>query len=362
MVKAAGYSLVGEVFTRRARTHGKYFAGPGTLEALKGEWLDQTPEVVLIFNHRLTPAQTRNVQDLVDHLVVDRDHLILEIFQRHARTREAKLQLELAEIQLERARRRVEISKEYESERPARGYHGTGYGKFSAVKRHYSRREKLLRAQLRKVRARRANQRKRRETCPSFSLVGYTNSGKTSLLNALAGSDLVARDEAFTTISPRTRRVRLSCDGTFVEALGSDTVGFISGLPPRATGRFFVYPRGSGPFERPHPGHGRVRPRGIHFPQEKDLLRRAGPDSLRRGPTAGGRSSQQGRPPFGRSDGGTAPIVPGSQLHLRVDWAKPRGVSISRGADVGKNSYLSVRGSTPTLFSSQRHRRGRDSR
>lgn len=239
LLQAAGYVLVGTETQARANPHSKFFVGPGKLREIARAYQD-VPEFVFVVNHSLPASQITNLAGELHHPVIDRDLLILEIFERNARTREAKLQVELAKIAIERAHARAEIQRELKHERQARDYHGPGYGTFSSVKRHYTRQEKQLRDELERIKTQRQTRRKRRLNLPHFSIVGYTNSGKTTLVNAMTGSNLAAEDDVFTTITTTTRRVEVwdpraaTASQGFVPPevlLLTDTVGFISDLP-----------------------------------------------------------------------------------------------------------------------------------
>ncbi|MHA1734258.1 MAG: GTPase HflX [Promethearchaeota archaeon] len=239
LVGAAGYSLVAVETQARKKPHARYFFGPGKVEELKERYATAGDEdITFIFNNRLAASQISNLSTQLERKVVDRDLLILEIFERHAVTREAKLQVELARMSITKTEMRSRISRETKSERPGRDYHGTGYDLYSRKKRHYTRRERTLRERIGKFRVQRANRRRGRKI-PQISIVGYTNSGKTSLLNQLSGSNLPTMDEVFTTLTTATRRVqvpeRVRDDGfyRFVQHpfLLTDTVGFISDLP-----------------------------------------------------------------------------------------------------------------------------------
>ncbi len=243
LAKAAGYSLEAVEIQNRAYPHAKYFVGSGKLEEIAETYPEE--RVVFIVNNRLKASQIANLTDRLHRKVIDRDFLILEIFEKHARTREAKIQVELARISVSKTEMKALIGREMKHERPGRDYHGTGYDMYSKKKRHYSQQERALRERIDDFRVQRANRRRGRQP-PVFSLVGYTNSGKTTLLNALAGTELTTRDEVFTTLTTATRRVeipeKIKNDGYFFYqprvVLLTDTVGFISDLPQELLNAF----------------------------------------------------------------------------------------------------------------------------
>ena len=184
---------------------------------------------VVIFDNELSPAQLRNLEDALDREVVDRTQLILDIFARRARTREGKLQVELAQLKYLMPRL-VGSSDALSRLGGGIGTRGPGETKLETDRRRIRHRISMLSKEIETVRQRRAQLRERRHKAavPTVALVGYTNAGKTTLFNALTGDDAVASNALFVTLDPLVRRVKLPDRR---ELLVSDTVGFIDRLP-----------------------------------------------------------------------------------------------------------------------------------
>ncbi len=226
---SAGVSVVDIVKQRRPRADPKYLLGSGRLQDLVIRAF-QTDVDLVIFDQNLTPAQARNLSDKFELRVIDRTQLILDIFAQHARTRDGKLQVELAQLKymLPRLAQRADRSLS----RLAGGIGGRGPGETKLevdrrrVRDRVSRLEKELKA-LRGQRSERRRRRTRREL-PVLSIVGYTNAGKSTLLRALTKSDVHIADKMFATLDPTTRRLRFPRDR---EVIITDTVGFIRDLP-----------------------------------------------------------------------------------------------------------------------------------
>jgi len=184
----------------------------------------------IVFDHPLTPVQQRNWEKLADLKVYDRSELIIRIFASRARTKEAALQVELA--QLEYALPRLAHSYEALSrQRGGRyGTKGSGEQKIELDRREIERRVHEIKEELKTVRKSRETQRKRRDRAavPCAAVVGYTNAGKSSLLNALTRADVLAEDKLFATLDPTTRRIAMGSGGSL---LLTDTVGFVRNLP-----------------------------------------------------------------------------------------------------------------------------------
>ena len=210
-----------------------YCIGPGKLEELRAEVRRHDADVV-IFNTNLTPTQHRNLVDALECKVIDRTELILDIFGQHAHTREGQLQVELARLTYELPRlvgRGRMMSRIGGGRRGGVGVRGPGEPQLATDRRHIEARIRRLRREIEEAKRRRdtARRGRRRGGLPMVSLVGYTNAGKSSLLNALVGAEVVSvDDQLFETLAPTVRRVELA-DG--YHALVSDTVGFIQDLP-----------------------------------------------------------------------------------------------------------------------------------
>lgn len=225
---SAGASVVGEIQQRRQRPDSATLIGSGKVIELKGAVASVAPDLV-IFDHELTPSQQRNLERELHVRIVDRTQLILDIFARHARTREGQLQVELAQLEylLPRlAGRGVEMSQLG----GGIGTRGPGETQLETDRRKIYRRIRHVKEQLESVRRIRGQQRQRRESVPVavVALVGYTNAGKSTLFNTLTRAGVLESPRMFATLDPTLRHVRLPSKR---EVLLSDTVGFIRHLP-----------------------------------------------------------------------------------------------------------------------------------
>ncbi len=235
LARAAGVIPVGIVVQRREAPHQNTFLGKGKLEELKIA-LAELDASVALFDGDLSPRQVRTLVDILEgKKIVDRTELILDIFAQHARTSEGKLQVELAQLSylLPRLTGRGKMMDRIGGGGAAAGgvgVRGPGETKLETDRRRLRARIARLREELKEVRQRRDLERhsRRKGGLQTVALVGYTNAGKSTLLNALAGSQEVsAHDRLFETLDPTVRKVRIG-DG---EVLVSDTVGFIKDLP-----------------------------------------------------------------------------------------------------------------------------------
>ncbi len=228
LTASAGASIAGEFAQRRQRPDPATLIGSGKVEELKGAVASTAPDLV-IFDHDLTPSQQRNLERALDIRVIDRTQLILDIFARHARTREGQLQVELAQLQylLPRlAGRGVEMSQLG----GGIGTRGPGETQLETDRRKILRRVRHVEGQLENVRRVRGQQRRRRESVPmaTIALVGYTNAGKSTLFNALTRAGVLESSRMFATLDPTLRHIVLPSKR---EVVLSDTVGFIRNLP-----------------------------------------------------------------------------------------------------------------------------------
>ncbi|NPA62689.1 MAG: GTPase HflX [Methanococci archaeon] len=203
----------------------KYQIGSGLVEKLVETIKENNIEIVIIGNI-LTPSQKYNLAKKFKVEVIDKVELVLRIFYKHARTKEAKLQVRLAELQYElpRAREKVRLAKM--GEQPGFG----GYGDYE-VEKYYQQIKKeiaTIKRKLEKVKEHRKIARKSREKFDSVGLIGYTNAGKTSLLNILTGENKESKNQVFTTLTTTTRAIK----GIKRKVLITDTVGFMDDLPP----------------------------------------------------------------------------------------------------------------------------------
>ena len=228
LAESAGANVVGEILQRRERPDPATLIGAGKLEEISGAAASANADL-LLFDHDLSPSQQRNIEKIVQRHVIDRTQLILDIFARHARTREGQLQVELAQLHylLPRlAGRGVEMSQLG----GGIGTRGPGETQLETDRRKIYRRIRHVEQQLENVRRIRAQQRQRRESAPvaTVALVGYTNAGKSTLFNALTGARVLSSPKMFATLDPTLRSVELPSKR---KVLLSDTVGFIRDLP-----------------------------------------------------------------------------------------------------------------------------------
>jgi GTP-binding protein HflX len=228
LASAAGAAVVLRVLQERPRPDPATFLGSGKVATLAAS-CDELDVGVVIFDNELTPAQLRNLEGKLDRKVVDRTQLILDIFARRARTREGKLQVELAQLKYLMPRL-VGSADALSRLGGGIGTRGPGETKLETDRRRIRHRISILSKDIDVVRRRRSQLRERRQksAVPTVALVGYTNAGKTTLFNALTGDDAVASNALFVTLDPLVRKVRLPDRR---ELLVSDTVGFIERLP-----------------------------------------------------------------------------------------------------------------------------------
>lgn len=228
LADSAGAEIVGEFLQHRDRPDPATLIGRGKLEEIAGAAASVSADL-LLFDHDLTASQQRNIEKVVGTRVIDRTQLILDIFARHARTREGQLQVELAQLEYLLPRlggRGVEMSQLG----GGIGTRGPGETQLETDRRKIYRRIRHAKEQIESVRRIRAQQRQRRESVPvaTVALVGYTNAGKSTLFNALTRADVVASSKMFATLDPTIRGVALPSRR---KVLLSDTVGFIRNLP-----------------------------------------------------------------------------------------------------------------------------------
>ena len=225
---SAGADPVEFIFGQRRRPDPRSFVGSGKLEEIVAAVRGHCAELV-IFNHALSPSQERNLEQVLECRVIDRTGLILDIFAQRARSHVGKLQVELAQLR-HISTRLVRGWTHLERQKGGIGLRGPGETQLETDRRLIRDRIRLLTRRLEKVHLQREQGRRarRRAQVPAVSLVGYTNAGKSTLLNALTGAGVLAEDKLFATLDPTTRRLRLP---TNQNVLLSDTVGFIRKLP-----------------------------------------------------------------------------------------------------------------------------------
>jgi GTPase len=227
LLRTAGVDTAATVVQHRSRPHPSTYLGPGKLEELRATAAQLGAEVI-VCDDELTPRQQRRLEDLLDSRVVDRTAVILDIFAQHAHTAEGKLQVELAQLEYNLQRMRG-MWKHLERLGGGIGTRGPGESQLESDRRIARRRIAMLKGRLREVASRRALMRaeRSRNESPIVALAGYTNVGKSSLLNALTGASVSVDDRLFETLDPTTRAFREGGRAYLV----TDTVGFIRKLP-----------------------------------------------------------------------------------------------------------------------------------
>jgi GTP-binding protein HflX len=228
LTTSAGGLIVGEVMQRRAKPDAATLIGKGKVQEVVAA-IASTQARVVLFDHDLTPTQLRNLENELPCRVLDRTQLILDIFARHARTREGQLQVELAQLEymLPRLTGRGAAMSQTGG---GIGTRGPGETKLETDRRRIQKRLVHLRRDLDSVREVRSQQRQRRESVPvpTVALVGYTNAGKSTLFNAVTKAEVLESARMFATLDPKLRAIQLPSRR---KILLSDTVGFIRDLP-----------------------------------------------------------------------------------------------------------------------------------
>jgi len=228
LAEAAGAEVVLRVMQERPKPDPSTFLGAGKIATLAASAAETDVDVV-VFDNELTPAQLRQIEEQVGRKIIDRTQLILDIFARRARTREGKLQVELAQLKY-LLPRLVGAGTALSRLGGGIGTRGPGETKLETDRRRIRTRIHAVSDDIEQVRRRRAQLRERRQkaSVPTVALVGYTNAGKTTLFNVLTRAEAEASDALFVTLDPLIRQVRLPDRR---ELLISDTVGFIDRLP-----------------------------------------------------------------------------------------------------------------------------------
>ncbi|HWJ21701.1 MAG TPA: GTPase HflX, partial [Gemmatimonadaceae bacterium] len=234
LTDTAGAVVVGELTQQLDRPNSATYLGKGKIEELRVR-LDERDATLVIFDDELTPAQGKNIEDALGRRVMDRAELILDIFATRARSSEAKMQVELAQLQY-MLPRLTRMWTHLEKFRGGIGMRGPGETQLETDRRLINHRIKLLKERLAHVQQNRAVQRSSRAGVFKASLVGYTNAGKSSILRGMTGSaDVHVEDRLFATLDPLTREADLGEHG---KALVTDTVGFIRKLPHHLVASF----------------------------------------------------------------------------------------------------------------------------
>lgn len=234
LVKTAGVNVVGEIVQFRDNPHPAHCLGTGKLEELK-MLVEATGAEMVVFDNNLTPSQGRSLEQAVEKPIVDRSEVILDIFATHAQTHEAMLQVELAQLMYFRTR----LKRMWTHLERITGGIGAGRGpgekQLETDRRLIDKRISELKAKLKNVETRRERTVSGRREQQTVSLVGYTNAGKSTLMRALTGADVLVEDKLFATLDTRTRRWNVPHYG---EVLLSDTVGFVRNLPHHLVASF----------------------------------------------------------------------------------------------------------------------------
>lgn len=228
LARSAGAEIASTLVQRRARPDPATLVGQGKLEEIAGVTASTNAELVL-FDHDLSPSQMRNLEAALGVRVIDRTQLILDIFARHARTREGQLQVELAQLEYQLPRLAGQ-GKTMSQLGGGIGTRGPGETQLETDRRKINLRIDHVKEQLESVRRVRRQQRQRREAVPVpvVALVGYTNAGKSTLFNALTEAGVLESSRMFATLDPKLKQLQLPSRRRI---LLSDTVGFIRNLP-----------------------------------------------------------------------------------------------------------------------------------
>ena len=228
LVKTAGAETVGTVIQNRENIHPGTYLGKGKIQELK-EMVWETGATGVVCDDELSPAQLKNLEDALDTKVMDRTMIILDIFAARAKTREGKIQVELAQLRY-RAVRLVGLRNSLSRLGGGIGTRGPGETKLEVDRRRIHERISQLKSELQDVERHRDVVRKQREQSGTLTaaIVGYTNAGKSTLLNKLTGAGILAEDKLFATLDPTTRALTLPVGE---KVLLTDTVGFIRKLP-----------------------------------------------------------------------------------------------------------------------------------
>ena len=228
LVKTAGAETVGTVIQNRENVHPGTYLGKGKIQELK-EMVWESGATGVVCDDELSPAQLKNLEDALDTKVMDRTMIILDIFAARAKTREGKIQVELAQLRY-RAVRLVGLRNSLSRLGGGIGTRGPGETKLEVDRRRIHERISQLKSELQDVERHRDVVRKQREQSGTLTaaIVGYTNAGKSTLLNKLTGAGILAEDKLFATLDPTTRALTLPGGE---KVLLTDTVGFIRKLP-----------------------------------------------------------------------------------------------------------------------------------
>nr|WP_082292474.1 GTPase HflX [Leptospira noguchii] len=235
LCKTAEVHVVDTFIQRKNRLDPSTVLGKGKLEEIILKAIQKHVEL-LVFDLELTPSQAKKISDIADIKVIDRTQLILDIFARNAKSRDGKLQVELAQLKYLKGRL-TELDDNMSRLTGGIGGRGPGETKLEIGKRRVEERITRLEVELKSLKKRREiNRRQRKKNeLPAVGIVGYTNAGKSTFLNALTNSEVLSENKLFATLDPTTRRIRFPEER---EIIISDTVGFIHDLPPELSNAF----------------------------------------------------------------------------------------------------------------------------
>ena len=236
LVKTAGGETITKIIQKVDGIHTAHYLGSGKVQELK-EMIKESNATGVVSDDELSPMQMRNLEKLLDTKVMDRTMVILDIFAKRANSKEGKLQVEIAQLRYRLTRltgQGIDLSRLG----GGIGTRGPGEQKLETDRRHVRDRISLLQQELKEVEKHRSLIREHRQKSgsPTVAIVGYTNAGKSTLLNALSGSDVYVENRLFATLDPTTRKVNLPGGS---EVLVTDTVGFIKKLPHHLVKAFY---------------------------------------------------------------------------------------------------------------------------
>jgi len=244
LANAANYEILDIILQKPKKIHPKYFFGPGKLKEILNKfplYFDRINKALLeskiekrreedftiLINNRLNSGQILAISEFFKTKVIDRDILILEIFEQKAKTYESKLQIKLARLDLEISKKRKELSAKLKRERQGKDFKGKGYPPLYAYKSAYKKERKNILNKLNNIIQDRAIQRKKRSKEFNIAIVGYTNAGKTTFLNTIANLSLPTENSTFTTVVPIAKKYNFKDESIIF----IDTVGFVEDIP-----------------------------------------------------------------------------------------------------------------------------------